>query len=166
MCTKKVYIQSTRRPKAMRITQEADYAIRMCCFLSTVDGTADATTIAESAFVPQRFALKILRKLAHNGVVISRKGACGGYGLKISADELSILKIVSSIDGEMAISKCLSPDYCCSRNPDKKKCRMHRVFCYLNAELARKLDRLTVADIAQGDKELPELIEKINGTKN
>ena len=48
----------------MRITQEADYAIRMCCFLSTVEGTKDATTISESASVPQRFALKILRKLA------------------------------------------------------------------------------------------------------
>ena len=147
----------------MRITQEADYAIRMCCFLSTVEGTKDATTISESASVPQRFALKILRKLAHNEVVVSRKGANGGYGLRIPAQELSILKIVSAIDGELAISKCLSDDYCCSRNPDKNKCRMHRVFCYLNRELAQKLDRLTVADIASGDGELPELIDKING---
>jgi Rrf2 family protein len=96
-------------------------------------------------------------------VVISRKGASGGYGLRIPAEELSILKIVSAIDGELAISKCLSDDYCCSRNPDKDKCRMHRVFCYLNRELAQKLDRLTVADIASGDRELPELIDKING---
>ena len=147
----------------MRITQEADYAIRMCCFLSTVDGTRDAATIADSASVPQRFSLKILRKLAHSGVVISRKGACGGYGLKIPAEELSILRVVSAIDGELSISKCLSDDYCCSRNPDKNRCRMHRVFCYLNRELAQKLDKLTVADIAKGDRELDELIAKING---
>jgi len=146
----------------MRITQEADYAIRICCFLSTVEGTRDAATIAESASVPQRFALKILRKLAHGGVVISRKGASGGYGLQISAEELSILRVVSAIDGELAISKCLSDGYCCSRNPDKKKCRMHRVFCYLNKMLADKLERLTVADIAGGERELSELIGKMN----
>lgn len=165
MCTKKVYIQIDKESPSMRITQEADYAIRMCCFLSTVEGTVDAATIADSASVPQRFALKILRKLAHEGVVISRKGASGGYGLKASAEELSILKVVNAIDGELAISKCLSEDYCCSRNPDKEKCRMHRVFCYLNRELTQKLSRLTVADIASGDRELDELIVKINGDK-
>ena len=59
----------------MRITQEADYALRIVCFLAEEARVLDATTIAESAHITPRFALKILRKLVLGGLVRSYKGA-------------------------------------------------------------------------------------------
>lgn len=63
----------------MRITQEADYALRIIYFLAKQNKTVDAGTIAQRISVPQRFSLKILRKLMLNNLIASRKGVSGGY---------------------------------------------------------------------------------------
>lgn len=145
----------------MKITQEADYAIRICCLLFSCNGVTDAATLAHSVAVPQRFALKILRKLSLCKIVKSYKGATGGYMLAIDPSELTIRRIIESIDGEIHISKCLSDNHCCANNPNKEVCRMHNVFCYLNQMLVERLDRLTVAEVADGTLPVACLLEKV-----
>ncbi|MBQ3865445.1 MAG: Rrf2 family transcriptional regulator, partial [Clostridia bacterium] len=68
----------------MRITNEADYALRFILVLS--DGSQkSAKIISEETGVTLRFALKILRKLSLAEIVGSQQGATGGYFLKRSA---------------------------------------------------------------------------------
>ena len=74
----------------MRITQEADYAIRICAVLDAAGEKLGAAEIAKRACITQRFALKILGKLVEVGIVRSYKGAFGGYILSGSGDELKI----------------------------------------------------------------------------
>ena len=128
----------------MRVTQEADYAIRICIVLDEAGGKLGAAEIAERAGVTQRFALKILRKLNGESIVSSFKGSSGGYVLKEDAAELSVARVVSAIDGPICISKCMESDYECTRNPQKTKCKMHLTFCALNAQLAEKLSRIRI----------------------
>ena len=83
----------------MRITQEADYAIRICIVLDLIGEKTGATEIAEKACITQGFALKILRKLTGAGIVRSYKGAYGGYELARDAKTLTALEIIEAIDG-------------------------------------------------------------------
>ena len=47
----------------MRLTREADYAIRIMYTLAVNDELTDAASVAESIAVTRRFTLKILGKL-------------------------------------------------------------------------------------------------------
>ena len=55
----------------MHITLETDYAIRIVDFMVKNDGRFDAKAISEKTYVPQTFAMKILRKLGNAGIVNS-----------------------------------------------------------------------------------------------
>ena len=128
----------------MRITQEADYAIRICAVLDAAGEKLGAAEIAKRAGITQRFALKILGKLAEEGIVKSYKGAYGGYILSVGGDELRIIDLVEAIEGALRISKCLECDYDCTRNPKKACCKMHVAFAAINQNLVNTLGRITV----------------------
>ena len=128
----------------MRLTQEADYAIRICAVLDSLGKKTGASEIAEQAGITQRFALKILGKLTEVGIVRSYKGAFGGYILNTAAEQLRIIDVIEAIEGPLMLSKCLECEYDCTRNPNKSCCKMHVAFAALNQRLVNSLGRITV----------------------
>ncbi len=145
----------------MRVTQEADYAIRICIVLNEAGEKLGASEIADRSGTSQSFALKILRKLNGEGIVSSFKGSAGGYVLAADPRELSVAKVVGAIDGPICISKCIESGYECTRNPQKGKCKMHVAFCALNAQLADKLSRITIDHLTDQSVTATELVELI-----
>ena len=143
MCTKEVDIKR-RRHNDMRITQEADYAIRMCLILDSLGEKTGAATLADLACITPKIALKVLRKLNAGGFVKSYKGVQGGYELARPGDELKVLEIIELIDGPVRISKCLECDHECSKNPCKVECKMHIAFGAINEKLIENLGKITV----------------------
>jgi Rrf2 family protein len=147
----------------MRITQEADYAIRICAVLDSFDEKTGAAEIAEKACITQRFALKILGKLVETGIVKSFKGAFGGYVLTVDGDELKIIDVIEAIEGPMKISKCLECDHDCSRNPNKTCCNMHLAFEAINKNLVDSFGKITVRmlnDKSIGAEDISDIINK------
>ena len=145
MCTKKVYNEEAIK---LRITQEADYALRIVALLAAHNSVVDANTIADEAGITQRFALKILRKLSRGDLVGSQKGAGGGYKLVKSPDEVTLKDVIELIDGEIAISKCLSEEHICSKQGiNKSACKIHLIFDAINHDLVEGLDKITVASV-------------------
>ena len=128
----------------MRVTQEADYAIRMCLILDSLGEKTGAATLADLACITPKIALKVLRKLNTGGLVKSYKGARGGYELARSGNEIRVLEIIELIDGPVKISKCLECDHECSRNPCKMECKMHIAFDAINQSLLDNLGKITV----------------------
>ena len=162
MCIIKAYQKGIdSRGGFMRITQEADYALRIVSLLAQ-KGLARTPEIAESVKVPHGFAMKILRKLVNEGIVCSHRGVNGGYELLRSPNELTVSDVIESVDGEIAISKCLSPYHNCLNNPDKSRCRYHHVFRSVNGMIKEKLSRLTIGMMVNAEIPLDELIKIIN----
>ena len=128
----------------MRVTQEADYAIRMCLILDSLGEKTGAATLADIACITPKIALKVLRKLNEGGLVRSYKGVQGGYELAKSGEEIRVLDIIELIDGPVKISKCLECDHECSRNPCKLECKMHVAFDAINEKLIENLGSVTV----------------------
>ena len=128
----------------MRITNEADYALRFLCVLAG-GGQRSAKAISEETGVTLRFALKILRKLALAGVVGSQQGAAGGYFLSRPPEALSVGEVVEIIDGPLQINNCIDESYCCSRTGlAHTDCRMHLFFSGLNERLRREMYAATI----------------------
>ena len=123
----------------MRITHEADYAIRIMYCLAERNQTISAKQISDDSGVPSRFALKILRRLTQAGLTESFKGVSGGYQLARAADQISLGEIIEVIDGPIEINHCLSSEFDCSRVQQKNKCTFHRLFSAINQDIRSKL---------------------------
>ena len=146
----------------MKITQEADYALRMMCLLTkeTAAGNTPvgAATLAEGVAVPTRFGLKILHKLSGADLVKTSRGATGGYSLNVNPATVTVRRVIEAIDGPIEINRCLSDTHQCLNNPNKDCCRLHHVFEDLNGQITERLDRLTVAMVVDSSLGLGDLL--------
>ncbi|MGO1581372.1 MAG: RrF2 family transcriptional regulator [Peptoniphilaceae bacterium] len=118
----------------MRITQELDYAFRICGYLAQNEGNVlGAPKIAKDRAIPERFTLRILRKLNLAGITQAKRGSQGGYTLKKPKENINLYDIVVAIDGPITINKCLArEDSFCSFNGDdpikRQSCKFHCKF--------------------------------------
>ena len=146
----------------MRVTQEADYAIRICLILDSLGEKTGAASIAELACITPKIALKVLRKLNAAGFVRSYKGVQGGYELARAGDDIRILELIELIDGPVRISKCLDCEHDCSRNPCKTECKMHIAFGVINNKLIENLGRITVRMLHDKEVSATDIADIIN----
>jgi len=130
----------------LRITHEAEYAVRIAYILAREGRMMPAREISEESGVTMRFALKILRRLGGEGIVISFKGASGGYKLNVDPEELSLGQIIECIDGPLEIAHCLSESFDCTRVEDKNICAFHHVFGRLSSEFRQKLYKIRIQE--------------------
>ena len=145
----------------MRITQEADYAIRICAALAKWEGMIGTPQLSENLCVPPRFTSKILRKLAQSGIVKSVRGVNGGFILAQKPKDVTLKSIIEAIDGEIAIRHCLLCDHNCSYQEDKSKCKLHQVFRELNEMISSRLEALTISDMVNESFSVEEIITKM-----
>ncbi len=131
----------------MRITSESDYALRIISALAKHDGVVDAKTLAEETSVTLQFTLKILNKLVRTDLIKSFKGIRGGYCLKLPPEEITLKLVIESIDGPIAMVRCLESSEGCSLNQEKTACIYHHIFDTISLDVARKLAGITIADV-------------------
>lgn len=123
----------------MRITQETDYAFRICGHLAKNEKqVVGAPTIATEESIPERFTLRILRKLNLAGITKAKRGATGGYTLNRPKEEISLYDIIIAVDGPIVINRCLGSDNpICSRSEVSEECYNK---CYFHRSLSEIQD--------------------------
>ena len=137
----------------MRITQESDYALRIVTAIAESEEVIDAGSLSQKTLVTQRFTLKILHKLVIGGIILSYKGAKGGYKLAKDAKDITLKNVIELIDGPIAIARCVDSDEGCSLNCDKTACIYHHIFDKISSDVAKKLSEITIFDVlSKSDK--------------
>jgi Rrf2 family protein len=124
----------------MRITQEADYAVRIIDCLARSAGRLDARTMSEITGVTLRFTLKILRKLVIGHVVVSFKGVQGGYELARDPSEINMKQVIEAVDGPIAINRCLSGELPCNITDKECVCYYHKIFAEVSKAIQDKFE--------------------------
>ncbi len=146
----------------MRITQEADYALRIVYLLAKNEGAIGSANIAASVGVTERFTIKILRKLMQDGIVESRKGVKGGYRLVANPADVSMLRVLEVISGPLEISRCLDSAYECTQNGSQKKCcAFHLIFGQINKTIADKLRQVTMETVTADDFDIRKILKNL-----
>lgn len=128
----------------MRITLEADYAIRIIDCLADSGKTCCAKALSDRTGVSLRFALKILRKLCTVDLVRSHKGTRGGYELRRRPEDISLKDVIEAIDGPIAVSRCQT-DHICSRVGKPELCSYHAIFDDISQTVGDRLASVTFA---------------------
>ena len=131
----------------MRITQEADYALRMCSALAQSDAPMGAPKLSQMLSIPTASTSKVLRKLMLSGIVKSTRGANGGFSLEKSPDTITLRQVIEAVDGKIAIRHCLEECHICNFQSNKNECRFHCVFEQLNSLIQSRLDSLSIGDM-------------------
>lgn len=87
----------------MRVSQRLDYTLKMLIALARVPAgtTAAAGEIADAIGLPRRFGEQQMTALAKTGLVESRRGTGGGVSLLRPPCEITLLDIVSAVQGEV-----------------------------------------------------------------
>lgn len=138
----------------MYITQESDYAVRIVYCLSKCGCRRDARTISEEMCVSLRFSLKILGKLVNSGIVASYKGNRGGYELARAPQEISLLDVITAVEGPYRLSRCIGEEGASGCNRGAVDCCVFRaVFDDISREINTRIASVNFADLlAQADK--------------
>ncbi|MCR9215474.1 MAG: Rrf2 family transcriptional regulator, partial [Proteobacteria bacterium] len=97
-------------------------------------------------------AAKILRMLAKSPLVISHRGAHGGYELSCDPMEVSVAEIVRVMEGPVAVTSCVDEsEHDCSV---EDSCPMRGGWEKINRALNSALEEVTLADMCQDTEKL------------
>ncbi len=86
----------------LHVSQKCYYALRAVLELAQQHAGGGTMTIAEIAGaqdIPPKFLATILAQLRQAGFVASVRGMQGGYRLDVAPERLTVLQIISAIDG-------------------------------------------------------------------
>lgn len=134
----------------MYITMETDYAVRIMIFLADQQKRVGAQLISAQTHVSLRFALKILRKLTAAGFIDSYRGVGGGYELKQPPSDISLYDVVTLIEGNVLLSRCLTDSMDCNRDA-KHRCHLHQTFARISKQLENELRAVTLDQLIEHD---------------
>jgi Rrf2 family protein len=136
----------------MRISAKADYAVRAAIELAGAgEDPVKGEKLAHAQDIPLQFLEHILLELKHARLVRARRGARGGYWLARPPEEITVATVIRAVEGPLANIQDLAPE-ATKYNGDAEHLR--DVWIAVRASLRRVLERVTIADLRDG--EIPE----------
>jgi Rrf2 family protein len=96
--------------------------------------------------VPLPTVSKILKALAHAGVLVSHRGVGGGFALARPAEAISVGAVIEALEGPIALTECLGDDpHSCDIEAG---CPVRSNWERINRVVRDALEGLSIADMA------------------
>ena len=129
----------------LRLSKLTDYAT---VILSRMAGKKDsvhaATEIANTTGIALPTVCKLLKILARAEVLVSIRGAKGGYRLSRSPDRISVADVICALEGPIALTECgISNDNC----QQSSQCEIRGNWSVINNVIRNALESVSVADL-------------------
>lgn len=139
------------------ISAKVDYAVRALCTLADADGRpVTAEALAKSQNLPAKFLESILNDMRRAGLLLSQRGAEGGYRLSRPAASITVAEVIRPLDGPLAEVRGLRPE---ATEYEGSAQHLQDVWVAVRASLRAVLEHVTIADIVSG--ELPRSVHKL-----
>ena len=130
----------------LRLSKLTDYAVVVLIRLADGDeGVQTSPGIALATGVPEPTVAKVLKALTASSLVVSQRGARGGYRLLRAVGDITIADVITAIDGPIALTACVdgAPGDCCMQS----RCAMKGRWDLVNDAIYQSLSRITLADM-------------------
>lgn len=89
------------------LSKLADYGVIVATHMAAdPERRVTAATLAAETRLPRATVAKLLKALAHKGLVTATRGAAGGYRLARRAKAISVAEVVAAIDGTIGLTQC------------------------------------------------------------
>jgi Rrf2 family iron-sulfur cluster assembly transcriptional regulator len=146
----------------MQLSAQEEYGLRCLLQVAREPGPAPASIpeIADREGLSPEYAAKLLRALRQAELVVSTRGAGGGYRLARPAREITVWEVVQALGGS------IFPAEFCESHPGQRHDCVHTTACSLRpvwsaVENAVRgvLQKVTLADLARDERRLLDIQE-------
>ena len=130
-----------------RLSRLTDYGFVVLSQMAKKAGeTATAPELAEATALPLPTVAKTLKSLAKSDVIVSHRGAGGGYSLDRSASDITVAEIISALEGPVALTACVegAENHC----DVESHCPMRGHWDPINRAVKTALEAISLADVA------------------
>ena len=136
----------------MKISTKGRYGIRATLELSLRYGSGPVMVreISESQEISERYLEQILNTLRTSGLVISTRGAKGGYELAKAPSGITLGDIIRSLEGPLDVVSCTGNSEC----ERVGECATFYVWNEVKETIENVLDSITLEDLAERQRKL------------
>lgn len=133
----------------MRLSAKVEYGVRAMAILAYYHQTGPLSLrkIADQENISLKFLEQIFPGLKRAGLILSVRGAQGGYLLGLPPDQIRVGDIVRAVEGPITPVNCLSEtgvESCCHR---KEACLTRLVWEKLRDRINDVLDEVTLDEL-------------------
>jgi Rrf2 family iron-sulfur cluster assembly transcriptional regulator len=130
----------------MELTRAGDYGIFGVIYLAKQPKgkIVSLTEVSKVENLPEKFLAKIFQNLTRSGLIISHRGARGGFSLARPPDQITVKELLESIQGPIHFTKCLSELDDCDR---KEICELRKIWKKAQDYCMKLLTQHTLADL-------------------
>ena len=131
-----------------RLSKTTDYGIVLMAQLASAPERTplNARELAHSSDLPIPMVSKILKALAREGLLVSQRGAKGGYHLARLPEQLSVSEMVRVLEGPVALTDCaIGPAHC----SHESLCSVREPWQLISRVVEKALADVTLADLVK-----------------
>lgn len=127
------------------LSKLADYGVIIASHLAAYpERQMTAGILAAETRLPRATVAKVLKALAHSGIVTGARGAAGGYRLARTAAAISVAEVVAAIDGAIGVTQCSIHAPSCERT---EFCPTRPHWHRINQVVGTALSAVTLAEM-------------------
>ncbi len=131
----------------MKMTTKGRYAVTALLDLTLHDseGPVNLSDISRRQDISLTYLEQLFSKMKRHGLIESARGPGGGYSLAQDADDITIAKIIFSVDEPVDVTRCGGKQNCQA----EERCLTHDLWLELNLHISDFLNNMTLANLAQ-----------------
>jgi Rrf2 family protein len=137
----------------MQFTRAEEYGVFGVVYLADKPRTevTPLSEISQAQDIPEKFLAKIFQSLSKAGVVRSHRGVRGGFTLGADPENITLKRVLETIQGPYHLMKCLQdPEACDGGKADR--CALRAVMAEAEAKMISVFENHTVADLAAAQR--------------
>jgi len=136
-------------------SSKAEYGVRLMVELGrqTPEQPTSLKAIADAEGLPLAYLEQVVARLRKADLVMSARGAHGGYWLSRPAEQITMDEVVSALEGAIAPMECFVHDQMervvCSHQPDAGRgpCATKLLWTRVQGGIVRSLQTTTLAEL-------------------
>jgi Rrf2 family protein len=142
----------------VNISAKSDYAVRAMLTLAAENDSRPirGEALAAAQDIPLKFLENILVDLRRAGLVLSQRGAEGGYRLARPAEKITVAEVIRAVDGPLANIRGVRPEAVEYTGAAEW---LSHVWIAMRASLRSVLETVTLGDVAAG--RFPAAVRKL-----
>lgn len=136
----------------LRLTKLTDYGVLLMTHMassSSEQARFSAAELAETTHIPLPTVSKILQMLLHEKMLISIRGAKGGYELTRPAANINVRDLINVFEGSIALTECNLEDGGSCDQSDV--CSTSNNWKRINQAVRQVLEDISLADMTKQD---------------
>jgi Rrf2 family iron-sulfur cluster assembly transcriptional regulator len=137
----------------MRLTRGADYGMRGMIYLAQLPmgQVALVRDVANDQSVPESYLAKIFQDLSRSGLMVSHRGAKGGFSLARDPAQISLREMIEAIEGPIFLLPCLDPRQRCDQMAE---CALYETMDRAQRLLLEQLEKTSLRSLADRSVQL------------